>query len=88
MQPLEAVEHDAFVMVVDNADVAREKLAEADALLIDESFAALSPADVVEASERRGGVCQLPVLLVTSAFAIDPAALRPTSPQGSRPRRS
>jgi CheY-like chemotaxis protein len=62
---LEAIEHDNFVMVVDNADVAREKLSEVDCLMIDESVTGLTPEDLIDASDRRGGVCQLPVLLVT-----------------------
>ncbi|CAN5712397.1 HAMP domain-containing protein [soil metagenome] len=61
---LAAIEHDNFVMVVDNADVAREKLAEVDCLMIDESFIGLNPEDLVDAAEQRDNVCQLPVLLV------------------------
>jgi len=60
---LASIEHDVEFVIADDARVAHEALACVDAAVIDSASADLGPEDVLEAIERRGGICQLPVIL-------------------------
>ena len=54
-------------VVADSAATIRAALPSADCLVVDDSIADFGPEDVVEAAERRDGVCQLPVVLRVGA---------------------
>ena len=60
---LASLENDVSAIVVEEAQAARELLPEMDAAVVESSFEGLGPEDVLDALERRGGVCQLPVVL-------------------------
>jgi CheY-like chemotaxis protein len=66
---LEAVDNDVEVRVVENAEAARQALADADCLVVDATWSGLAPADVREALEKRGGSQQLPVVVHNEAQA-------------------
>jgi signal transduction histidine kinase/CheY-like chemotaxis protein len=60
---LGALDGEVRAVVAEDADALRAALADADCLIVDEAIADFGPEDVVEAMERQGRVCQLPIVL-------------------------
>jgi len=65
------LENEVRVVLADDADAVRAALLDADALIIDDSVADIGPEDLVEANERRGRLCQLPIVLHANPAAKD-----------------
>jgi HAMP domain-containing protein/signal transduction histidine kinase/CheY-like chemotaxis protein len=59
------LEGDVEVIVIDNAQAALEALDRVDCVVVDAKLRGLSAEDIADAMERRGGACQLPVVLFT-----------------------
>ncbi|HEV7578726.1 MAG TPA: HAMP domain-containing protein, partial [Caldimonas sp.] len=62
-QLLESLGSDVRTIVAENADAVRAALSDADCLIVDDSLQEFGPEDVIEAMERRGATCQLPIVL-------------------------
>jgi HAMP domain-containing protein/signal transduction histidine kinase/DNA-binding response OmpR family regulator len=62
-QLLGTLDGEVRTVVAEDGDAIRAALDEADCLLIDAAVADFGPEDVLEAIERRGSVCQLPIVL-------------------------
>ncbi|HEX4510384.1 MAG TPA: response regulator, partial [Burkholderiaceae bacterium] len=60
---------DVDVQVVDDAPAARVALRDADCVLVDAAFADFGPEDVLDAMVERGGVRQVPVVVLRDARA-------------------
>ncbi|MFZ5542755.1 MAG: response regulator, partial [Pseudomonadota bacterium] len=60
-------EQDVDAWLVEREDEAREVLSQADCVVVDASVPGLSPRDVLEAIEQRGGTQQLPVVVFNAA---------------------
>jgi signal transduction histidine kinase/DNA-binding response OmpR family regulator/HAMP domain-containing protein len=61
------LDDDITPLLLDDSASAREALASADCLLVDATSQDVGPEDILDAMHRRGGVCQLPVVLYGAA---------------------
>ena len=61
-----ALENDVEIMLAEAPDVAREALPRADCVVVDAASGWITPDDVSDAMQRRGGALQLPVVLYTT----------------------
>jgi CheY-like chemotaxis protein len=75
---IEVLDGDVRSIVAENGAAIRAALDGADCLVIDESIADFGPEDLLEAIEKRNGICHLPIVVHASGSGPDDGRWRPS----------